>query len=90
MGLAGGLIVGGAVMALADLVHDDLPTSMQALESWRVAFFLVAAPTPIFLFLIAVSRLGHRSEARGGGGGCTSRLPGTTCGLMCASIDGQS
>ncbi|MDT9598755.1 MFS transporter [Sphingosinicella rhizophila] len=62
MGLAGGLIVSGAVMALADLVHADLPTSMQALESWRLAFFLVAAPTPIFLFLIAVSRLGHRSE----------------------------
>ncbi|MDT9600203.1 MFS transporter [Sphingosinicella rhizophila] len=62
MGAAGGLMLGGGAIAMLDEFRNDLPASLQAFESWRLAFFLVALPTPIFLLLLAFTRLAYRSE----------------------------
>jgi MFS family permease len=61
-GIAGGLMLGGAAMALAGQLHGHLPASPRAFEAWRLAFFLVALPTPVFLILIAFTRLGYRGK----------------------------
>lgn len=62
MGMAAGMMMGGGAIATMDRVHEDLPASLQAVESWRLAFFLAALPTPIFLLLLAFTRLGSGGE----------------------------
>jgi len=64
LGIAAGLALSGGALALIDHVHGDLPASMQSFEAWRLAFFLVALPTPIFLILLAFTKLHYRSEVR--------------------------
>jgi MFS family permease len=63
MGIAAGLVLSGGAIALIDQVHGDLPASLQSFEAWRLAFFLVALPTPIFLILLAFTKLHYRSDA---------------------------
>jgi MFS family permease len=63
LGIAAGLALSGGAIALIDQVHGDLPASMRTLEAWRLAFFLVALPTPIFLALVAFTKLHYRSVA---------------------------
>lgn len=53
LGIAAGLALGGGAIGFLDAVHGDLPTILQSLESWRLAFFLVALPAPILLVLLA-------------------------------------
>jgi MFS family permease len=62
MGIAAGLVLSGGALALIDQIHGDLPAFMQSLEPWRLAFFLVALPTPIFLILLAFTKLHYRSD----------------------------
>ena len=62
MGIAVGLMIGSGAIAIIDRMHQDFPLSMQTLESWRLAFFLVTLPTPIFLLLLVFTRLGYRGE----------------------------
>ncbi len=63
MGVASGLVLGGGAIALLYGIHSELPAWLQEFEAWRLAFFLVALPTPLFLILIAYTRLGYRGEA---------------------------
>jgi MFS family permease len=63
LGIAAGLALSGGAIALIDHVHGDLPAWMQSFEAWRLAFILVALPTPIFLTLVAFTRLHYRSNA---------------------------
>lgn len=63
LGIAGGLFLGGGAIALIDQVHGSLPALLQSFEPWRLAFFLVALPTPIFLILLAFTKLHYRSDA---------------------------
>jgi MFS family permease len=63
LGIAAGLVLSGGAITLIDQVHGDLPASMQSFEAWRLAFFLVALPTPIFLVLLAFTKLHYRSDA---------------------------
>ncbi|BBE34206.1 MFS transporter [Sphingosinicella microcystinivorans] len=63
LGVAGGLMLGGGAIALMEHLHTDLPASIQTMEPWRLAFFLVVLPTPIFLLLLAYTRLHYRSRA---------------------------
>jgi MFS family permease len=61
VGVGLGMALGGQAIGLLDTVHDRLPAALRAYESWRLAFFLVALPAPIFLALIAFTRLGRAS-----------------------------
>jgi MFS family permease len=63
LSIAAGLVLSGGAIALIDRVHGDLPAWMQNFEAWRLAFFLVALPTPIFLTLLAFTKLHYRSDA---------------------------
>ena len=63
LGIAAGLALGGSAIGALDAVHADLPPSLRAFESWRLAFFLVALPAPLFLGLMAFARLGRPAKA---------------------------
>ncbi|HKR88878.1 MAG TPA: MFS transporter [Phenylobacterium sp.] len=52
-----GMMFGGAAVAGLDKIHSALPPLFQGFESWRLAFFLVAAPLPLFLGLTLFMRL---------------------------------
>ncbi|MFM8499893.1 MAG: MFS transporter [Chakrabartia sp.] len=60
LGVAAGLALGGSAIGWLDAHHGSLPPALQSYESWRLAFFLVALPAPLFLVLLAFTRLGHR------------------------------
>lgn len=62
LGIAVGLALGGGAIGLLDARHSDLPEALQAFESWRLAFFLVAMPAPVLVLLLAFTRLGHRPK----------------------------
>lgn len=57
LGLSLGLALGGGAIGLLDASHADLPPWLQQFESWRLAFFMVALPAPLFLVLVAFARL---------------------------------
>lgn len=59
LGIAVGLALGGSAIGMLDAAHKDLPASLQAFQSWRLAFFLVALPAPLFLLLLVFTRLGR-------------------------------
>jgi MFS family permease len=59
VGIAAGMMLGGGAIGMLDTVHDRLPAALRHYESWRLAFFLVALPAPVFLLLAAFARLGH-------------------------------
>jgi MFS family permease len=58
LGIAAGLALGGSAIGALDAIHGDLPESLRAFETWRLAFFLVALPAPLFLILVAFTKLG--------------------------------
>lgn len=60
---AAGLMLGGAASAALNAMKGLLPATLQAFEPWRVLFLLVAAPAPILILLIAVSKLARRRIA---------------------------
>jgi MFS family permease len=58
---AGGLALalGGQLIGLTDAVRADLPSALQNLETWRLAFFAAALPAPLMLLLIATTAAGR-------------------------------
>ena len=64
MSAAAGLALGGAASAALDHLQDSMPHALQGFEHWRLVFFIVAAPAPLLIGLIAPTRLGRRSAAR--------------------------
>jgi predicted MFS family arabinose efflux permease len=54
-----GLFLGGSAVAALDAIHGDLPQALRTLAAWRLVFVLVAAPAPVILLLIALTRLGR-------------------------------
>lgn len=62
LGIAAGLALGGSAIGMLDAAHKDLPASLQAFQSWRLAFFLVALPAPLFLLLLVFTRLGRSRD----------------------------
>ncbi len=63
MGASAGFALGGIAIAALDAAHGSLPPSVAAFESWRLAFFLVAAPAPFFALLVGLMRLPPRAVA---------------------------
>jgi MFS family permease len=53
------LVVGGLALGALEAAHAHLPAVLRRWEAWRLTFFLVVAPTPLFLMVIAFARLGH-------------------------------
>lgn len=57
VGISLALALGGAALGWLGRVHGSLPDALQALEPWRIAFFIVVLPTPLLLILIMAMRL---------------------------------
>jgi MFS family permease len=57
-GISVGLLVGGAAFAGVDALRTHFPIALGRLENWRLAFLMVALPTPLFLALIACMTTG--------------------------------
>ncbi len=57
LGISLGLALGGGAIGAIDAAHGDLPAALRSFESWRLAFFLVALPAPVFLIFLAFARL---------------------------------
>jgi predicted MFS family arabinose efflux permease len=57
LGISIGLMLGGIAIAQLDQAHASLPEIWRQFSSWRLAFFLVSLPAPVFLVLIAFARL---------------------------------
>lgn len=63
LGVASGLGFGGMAIGLLNSQHAHLPLWLQTWETWRLAFFVVALPAPLLVFLICFLRL-PRGETR--------------------------
>jgi MFS family permease len=53
------LVLGGLALGALTAAHPHLPAVLRQWEPWRLAFFLVVSPTPLFLIAIAFARLRH-------------------------------
>ncbi|WP_066816910.1 MFS transporter [Sphingomonas mali] len=63
LGISAGLALGGGAIGMLDAVHSDLPAAVRAFESWRLAFFLVVLPAPLFLIFLTFARLDTAQSA---------------------------
>jgi predicted MFS family arabinose efflux permease len=59
LGGSAGLFLGGAAVAALDSVHGQMPDALRDLAAWRLVFYLVAAPAPVIVLLIACTQLGR-------------------------------
>jgi MFS family permease len=62
LGIALGYTLGGTMIAAVAPLRDILPASLARLESWRLAFVMVAVPAPLFLLLLTTTRSGRRTR----------------------------
>lgn len=62
LGISLGYGLGGAMIAAVRPIQAVLPEALSRLESWRLAFMVVAAPAPLFLALLATARLRRRAR----------------------------
>jgi MFS family permease len=71
LGISAALILGGAAISGLDAVRGSLPAALQPIATWRIAFFLVATPAPVFILLTAFTslrRAHHTAQAADDGG----------------------
>ena len=68
LGIAAGLVFGGAAIAALEDLHAALPPALRAWDSWRLVFFAVALPGPLFVVLIWLLKLPRKTRP----GGATS------------------
>ena len=61
LGISLGYGLGGAMIAAVEPVRALLPAALAHLESWRLAFVMVAAPAPLFLLLLATTGMRRRT-----------------------------
>ena len=59
LAIALALALGGLALGALEGIHPHLPPMLRQWEPWRLAFFLVAMPAPLFLIAIAFARLRH-------------------------------
>ncbi|MHB8528381.1 MAG: MFS transporter [Caulobacteraceae bacterium] len=53
------LALGGLALGALEAAHQHLPPMLRQWEPWRLAFFMVASPAPLFLIAITFTRLRH-------------------------------
>ncbi|HKT53911.1 MAG TPA: MFS transporter [Caulobacteraceae bacterium] len=63
VGVSAGLALGGGALSALDQLHDRLPSALRAFSSWRLSFFAVASPAPIFMVLTWFATLRRRVAA---------------------------
>ena len=61
LGMSLGYTFGGVMIAAVAPLRAVLPVTLASLESWRLAFVMVAVPLPVFLLLLATTRSGRRA-----------------------------
>lgn len=61
LGMSLGYGLGGLMIAAVEPLRALLPGLLAHLESWRLAFVAVAAPAPLFLLLLATTRMSRRT-----------------------------
>jgi MFS family permease len=57
LGIAAGLMFGGVAIAALESLRSTLPPWLRSWDSWRLVFFAVALPGPIFVVLISLLKL---------------------------------
>ena len=57
VGISLGLALGGLALGALDQVHAQLPAALEAFSSWRLSFFLVSLPAPLFMLLVGFATL---------------------------------
>jgi MFS family permease len=62
LGISLGFGLGGMMIGALEPLRSLLPETFARLESWRLAFMIVAAPAPLFLVLVATARLDRRTR----------------------------
>jgi MFS family permease len=77
LGIALGYTLGGMLIAVLAPLREFLPPTLARLESWRLAFVMVAVPAPLFLLLLTTTRSGRRAkgETRSRTGAAPSLIP---------------
>lgn len=65
LGIAAGLMFGGVAIAALERLHSALPLVLQSWDSWRLVFFAVALPGPLFVVLIALLKLPRKDRPGG-------------------------
>ncbi|UQV46730.1 MFS transporter [Janthinobacterium lividum] len=71
-----GITLSGALVQALDSVRPMLPSALQALESWRLAFLIVALPGPLVALAVLLIRLHPgRADADVPMAGAKSALP---------------
>jgi MFS family permease len=66
--VTGGLALAltGQVVGSVELMRGGLPGALQAMDAWRLAMFVVAAPAPIMVMLIATIVIRRRERSAAG------------------------
>jgi MFS family permease len=59
MGFSLGMVLGGMAFGWLQAQAHLLPASLQGLETWRVVFYAVALPGPVFALLVMTIRTEH-------------------------------
>ncbi|MGB6487364.1 MAG: MFS transporter [Steroidobacteraceae bacterium] len=62
LGMSLGYGLGGLMIAAVEPLRALLPAALVHFESWRLAFVAVAAPAPLFLLLLATTRMSRRTR----------------------------
>jgi MFS family permease len=75
VGISLALALGGAALSALETLHPHLPPVLRRLDSWRIAFFLLALPAPLFIIAVAFARLGHPHPAARAGAGPAAKVP---------------
>jgi len=63
LGAALGLTVGGPLVTHVDEIRHLFPAALQALEGWRLSFFVVGLPGPLMALLILTMRMRRGAHA---------------------------
>jgi len=78
LGAALGLTVGGPLVTHVDEIRHFFPVALQALEGWRLSFFVVGLPGPLMALLILTMRMrrgAHVEAAQAAGAGAAGGEP---------------
>ena len=63
MGAAAGLALCGALLFGLEAARAQLPDWLRALDTWRIAFFVLGAPAPLVAIALLTIRLRRRDQA---------------------------
>jgi MFS family permease len=71
VGFSLGMVLGGMAFGWVESQAHRFPEFLKGLEAWRVVFYAVALPGPVFALLVMAIRADHGRSASGGRGPAT-------------------